>query len=334
MGDERPRLPPRGRAAAAALAPRAPRAHRQRGLAARGRARARRRAVRAAAVRGAGGVRAEQAGRPHADAGRSPDGWRAPASPRTRCTPDSWRPRSSARAAASRALAASAYSKLRARKPAAGADTVVYLAASPDVEGRSGLFWADRQERRCRFRDEAQEEALGRCAGRWPRPRSARLARPWRQAALQRRPRADVDVRAARGEHRRRRQRRSREAARRGAEIVCLPELYRSPYFCQTRGPRELRARRAGAGAEHRGPRAPRRKKAARRGRGADLRAAGAGRLPQQRRRSSTRTARVAGLYRKMHIPDDPLFYEKFYFTPGDLGFQRLRRRAPAASAR
>jgi N-carbamoylputrescine amidase len=31
---------------------------------------------------------------------------------------------------------------------------------------------------------------------------------------------------------------------------------------------------------------------------------------------------RLAGLYRKMHIPDDPLFYEKFYFTPGDLGFR------------
>ena len=57
-------------------------------------------------------------------------------------------------------VAASVYSKLRAKKPADGADTVVYLAASPDVEGRSGLFWMDRQEKRCRFRDEEQEEAL------------------------------------------------------------------------------------------------------------------------------------------------------------------------------
>jgi retinol dehydrogenase-12/retinol dehydrogenase-13 len=57
-------------------------------------------------------------------------------------------------------LGASLYSKLRARSPDEGADTVVWLAASPDVEGRSGLFWADRQERRCRFRDEAGEEAL------------------------------------------------------------------------------------------------------------------------------------------------------------------------------
>ena len=57
-------------------------------------------------------------------------------------------------------LLASLYSKLRGRRPEEGADTVVWLAASPDVENRSGLFWIDRQERRCRFRDEAGEEAL------------------------------------------------------------------------------------------------------------------------------------------------------------------------------
>ena len=48
----------------------------------------------------------------------------------------------------------------RLRTPEEGADTVVWLAASPDVEGRSGRFWIDRQERRCRFRDEPAEEAL------------------------------------------------------------------------------------------------------------------------------------------------------------------------------
>ena len=57
-------------------------------------------------------------------------------------------------------LFASLYSKLRGRRPEEGADTVVWLAASLDVENRSGLFWIDRQERRCRFRDEAGEEAL------------------------------------------------------------------------------------------------------------------------------------------------------------------------------
>jgi NAD(P)-dependent dehydrogenase (short-subunit alcohol dehydrogenase family) len=57
-------------------------------------------------------------------------------------------------------LGASLYAKLWARRPEQGADTVVYLAASPEAEGRSGLFWDDRQERRCRFRGEEQEEAL------------------------------------------------------------------------------------------------------------------------------------------------------------------------------
>jgi NAD(P)-dependent dehydrogenase (short-subunit alcohol dehydrogenase family) len=55
---------------------------------------------------------------------------------------------------------ASLYSKLLGRRPEEGADTVVWLAASPDVESRSGLFWVDRQPRRCRFRDEAGEEVL------------------------------------------------------------------------------------------------------------------------------------------------------------------------------
>jgi NAD(P)-dependent dehydrogenase (short-subunit alcohol dehydrogenase family) len=57
-------------------------------------------------------------------------------------------------------LVVSFYAKLRGRPPEAGADTVVWLAASGEVEGRSGLFWIDRHERRCRFRDEAGEEAL------------------------------------------------------------------------------------------------------------------------------------------------------------------------------
>jgi NAD(P)-dependent dehydrogenase (short-subunit alcohol dehydrogenase family) len=57
-------------------------------------------------------------------------------------------------------MTVSLYSKLRAKRPEEGADTAVWLAASPDVEGRSGLFWVDRQEKRCRFRDEAQEDAL------------------------------------------------------------------------------------------------------------------------------------------------------------------------------
>jgi NAD(P)-dependent dehydrogenase (short-subunit alcohol dehydrogenase family) len=73
-------------------------------------------------------------------------------------------------------LALSLYSKLGARRPGEGADTVVWLAASPDVEGRSGLFWKDRQERRCRFRDESSEEALfALCREMSHDPREARV---------------------------------------------------------------------------------------------------------------------------------------------------------------
>jgi NAD(P)-dependent dehydrogenase (short-subunit alcohol dehydrogenase family) len=56
----------------------------------------------------------------------------------------------------------SLYAKVRARTPEQGADTVVWLAASPLIEGRSGRFWFDREERPCRFRDEEAEEALHR----------------------------------------------------------------------------------------------------------------------------------------------------------------------------
>lgn len=57
-------------------------------------------------------------------------------------------------------LVAGAYMRLTARTPEEGADTASWLAASPEVAGKSGGFWIDRQERRCRFRGEAGEEAL------------------------------------------------------------------------------------------------------------------------------------------------------------------------------
>ena len=59
-----------------------------------------------------------------------------------------------------RSLAISLYAKLKAKRPAQGADTVVWLAASPEVEGKSGLFCVDRAEHECRFRDETREEKL------------------------------------------------------------------------------------------------------------------------------------------------------------------------------
>jgi len=64
------------------------------------------------------------------------------------------------------AFALAVVAKLRARRPAEGADTAVWLSASPQVEGQSGLFWVDRQEHPCRFRDEAAEEELWRICQR------------------------------------------------------------------------------------------------------------------------------------------------------------------------
>jgi len=57
-------------------------------------------------------------------------------------------------------LLGSVYGKVLGKTPAEGADTVVWLAASAEVEGQSGKFWIDRSEMRCRFRGNAAEEAL------------------------------------------------------------------------------------------------------------------------------------------------------------------------------
>ena len=58
------------------------------------------------------------------------------------------------------AMAASAFSKMAGKAPEEGADTVVWLATSPDVEGQSGTFWIDRHAVPCRFHDPAAEERL------------------------------------------------------------------------------------------------------------------------------------------------------------------------------
>ena len=116
------------------------------------------------------------------------------------------------------------------------------------------------------------------------------------------------------------------DAAARGAELVCLQELFRTPYFCQAEeqvrfdlaepvpGPTtEALAKVAAA-------------------RGVvivssvfEKRAEG---LYHNTAVVLDADGRQAGVYRKMHIPDDPLYYEKFYFTPGDLGFQAIATRA------
>jgi N-carbamoylputrescine amidase len=109
------------------------------------------------------------------------------------------------------------------------------------------------------------------------------------------------------------------DAAHAGADIVCLPELFRSQYFCQKED-----AATFDLAEPVPGPTTQRLGEAARKASVAvvapvfERRAAG---LYHNSAAILDADGRIAGLYRKMHIPDDPAYYEKFYFTPGDLGF-------------
>ena len=112
------------------------------------------------------------------------------------------------------------------------------------------------------------------------------------------------------------------EAKGRGADVVCLPELYRSPYFCQKEDARlfDLAEPVPGPSTEALG-------RAAREAGVVVVAPIFERRAPGLYHNSAAiidTTGEVAGLYRKMHIPDDPAFYEKFYFTPGDLGFRAI----------
>ena len=110
------------------------------------------------------------------------------------------------------------------------------------------------------------------------------------------------------------------EAARRGAEVVCLPELYRSPYFCQ----REDHAF-FDLAENVPGPSSERFQAVARKAGVAVIVPIFERRAPGLYHNSALLVdadGTLRGTYRKMHIPDDPAFYEKFYFTPGDLGFR------------
>ena len=135
------------------------------------------------------------------------------------------------------------------------------------------------------------------------------------QMAMSREPGENLDKAVAR----------LREAARAGAEVVCLPELYRSLYFCQNEDPAlfDLAEPVPGPSTEALG-RAAKEAGVAVVAPIFERRAAG---LYHNSAVILDADGTVAGLYRKMHIPDDPLFYEKFYFTPGDLGFQAFDTR-------
>ena len=115
---------------------------------------------------------------------------------------------------------------------------------------------------------------------------------------------------------------RAEDASNRGARVVCLPELFQTQYFCQREDASLFDL------AEPIPGRTTERLAAAARKHGIVLIAS----LFEKRAPGIYHnTAAVfdadgtlRGIYRKMHIPDDPLYYEKFYFTPGDLGFRAI----------
>lgn len=110
------------------------------------------------------------------------------------------------------------------------------------------------------------------------------------------------------------------EAAQQGAQIVCLQELFRSQYFCQTEDAArfDLAESIPGPSTDTLG-RVAAAQSVAVIGSVFERRAAG---VYHNTAVVIDTDGSLRGMYRKMHIPDDPLYYEKFYFTPGDLGFQ------------
>ncbi|MCL4510810.1 MAG: carbon-nitrogen hydrolase [Bacteroidetes bacterium] len=113
------------------------------------------------------------------------------------------------------------------------------------------------------------------------------------------------------------------KAAKKGAEVICLPELFRSQYFCQTEDIRNFELAETIPG-----PSTEAISKVVKKHKVVVV-------VPVFEKRAMgvyhnsaaiiDSNGQIAGIYRKMHIPDDPAFYEKFYFTPGDLGFNSFK---------
>ncbi|HEY2945279.1 MAG TPA: carbon-nitrogen hydrolase [Vicinamibacteria bacterium] len=119
---------------------------------------------------------------------------------------------------------------------------------------------------------------------------------------------------------------RVREARRAGADVVCLPELFRSQYFCQREDASlfDLAEPVPGPTTEALG-------RVAKETGAVVVAPVFERRAPGLYHNSAAiidADGQLRGLYRKMHIPDDPAFYEKFYFTPGDLGFRAFDTQA------
>src|SRR5438094_331232 len=115
------------------------------------------------------------------------------------------------------------------------------------------------------------------------------------------------------------------EAAAAGARLVCLPELFRSLYFAQRED-----AALFDLAEPVPGPSTEALAKAAQRAGVVVIAPVFERRAPGLYHNSAAvidADGRIVGIYRKMHIPDDPAYYEKFYFTPGDLGFRAFDTR-------
>ena len=114
-----------------------------------------------------------------------------------------------------------------------------------------------------------------------------------------------------------------KEAATNGAQIICLPELFRSQYFCQQEDADlfDLAESVPGSSTEVFSQVAKQH--------GVSILVSVFERRTAGVYHNSLvvlgERGEIAGLYRKMHIPDDPAYYEKYYFTPGDLGFQAIK---------
>jgi N-carbamoylputrescine amidase len=115
------------------------------------------------------------------------------------------------------------------------------------------------------------------------------------------------------------------EAAQVGAQIICLQELFRSPYFCQRQHPDVFDLAEPIPG-----PSTERLSAAARATHTVVVGSLFEARAPGVYHNTAVvldSDGSLLGLYRKMHIPDDPLYFEKYYFTPGDLGFRVFETR-------
>jgi len=112
----------------------------------------------------------------------------------------------------------------------------------------------------------------------------------------------------------------AQRAAKQGAQIICTQELFRSQYFCQTEDHDNFKLAESIPG-----PTTKAFQKLAKQNKVVviaslfEKRASG---LYHNTAAVIDADGSLLGVYRKMHIPDDPLYYEKFYFTPGDLGFR------------